>query len=762
MVRQAHHGAQIKKEGFCFHKPFACDNAWSPLHKLSRYQFHSLRRYRICDQANGWNHRNRQVTQKDAIGNLSQKLLLRLPIENLRGDNLIRHFRKPMAIIKIILLFIICLLACNRRDNTIQESKFSFSDSNKILSLHGNWKVTTNEDYDPVTNQPTKESMISYIPRMWFNAGIKDKYIVSYNSEVEISDLIQKEKLGLLVFNVINSNEVYINGKLIGKKGKITLDRTKMQNNAAPSLYRIPTDFLQEGKNRITIRVADNAGSGGLLEAPRLCEISVCEKSFNHFLLITGGTGFFILFIGFYHLVLFFGSRSDRAILYFGTGTIFHALTFLGFERVIYFFTDTFLVHFYTMNLSYCFSCILSVLFIHSFLEKKMNWLAKFLLICFSLSTLSSVLAGISLDYRSIHSRYILLLNVMCFVPILCFQVFYLTISARREKKVGSNLILSGFVFFILTNLLIPLHLLHIIPTKAFTLEGSLALIIFVTFALSLKTRQTSEKLLVLEKGYRTELEKEVYEKTNALAENNKELQKSNQLKDKLFSIIAHDLRNPLFALEEVIFLFKSKYLNPQTFKNHVSSLSENLENNKFLLENLLQWSYSQLGYAKIQLETVNIKSLSEESIQLCKGLAEKKNISVILKNKKSFSCKADDGIIRLILRNLITNAIKFTKKGGKVEISFGKRKSLNYICVKDNGVGIRAESLDLLFQTTIEPKKSEGTEGEQGSGIGLSLCKDFANRMNGNIIVKSKPNKGSIFILEWQENDSEKSNSGR
>jgi len=661
-------------------------------------------------------------------------------------------------VVKILIFSLLFLFACSRTDNRLTESQYYFSDTSEILSLHGNWRVTTNSDYDPITNQPTNESMISYIPRMWFNAGIKDKYIVSYNSELEISDLILKEKLGLLVFNVINSNEVYINGKLIGKKGKINKDRTKMQNNAIPSLYRIPEGLLKSGKNRITIRVADNAGSGGFLEAPRLCEISVCEKFYNRFLLITGGSGFFMLFIGIYHLFLFLGNRKERAILYFGVGTIFHALTFLGFERIVYFFSDNFLIHFYTMNLSYCFSCILAVLFIHTFLEKKFNLVSKFLLVCFVFSTFSSLVAGFSLDYRTIHSRYILLLNVMCLVPILSMQVFHLTFKAYKENKVGSNLILLGFAFFILTNLLIPLHILHIIPTKAFTLEGSLILITCVTLALSNKTRQTSEKLLELEIKYRSELEKEVSDKTKALEIKNKELHKSNLMKDKLFSIIAHDLRNPLFALEEVIYLFKEKHFTIQNLKKTINSLSVTLENNKFLLENLLQWSYTQLGYARIQLETIELKSLSEESIQLYKGLADKKNISIKLKNQTTLLCKADEGIIRLLLRNLINNAIKFTKKGGMIEISYGRRKSLNFICVKDNGIGITKKNLEFLFHETKNPKSSKGTEGESGIGIGLALCKDFTNRMNGTMKVNSKVNKGSTFIVEWDENDSEKS----
>ncbi len=656
--------------------------------------------------------------------------------------------------VKTLFLSILFLFACNRTGEQISESKFHFENTKEILSLHGNWKVTTDPDFDPKLQIKPKDFSLNYIPRMWFNSGIKDKYVVSYTAEITFAENVEKNKFGVLVFNAINANETYINGKLIGKKGIVDKNKLKIQNNASPSLYPIPEGYLRQGKNQISIRVADNAASGGFLEAPRICEISVCEKSFTRFLMITGGTGFFLLFIGIYHLFLFLGNRKERAIFYFGVGTVFHGLAFLGIERLLYFFSDTFLFHFYTLHLSYSFSCIFSVVFIHSFLENKFNWVSKFLLLCFGLSTISSLIAGISIDYRSIHSRYVILLNVMCLVPLLSLLVIYLTIKAYKEKKIGSNLILLGFVIFILTNLLVPLHILNIIPTKTFTLEGSLILITSVTLALSRKTKRADEQLLELEKQYASDLEKEVSDKTKALELNNQELLTTNQMKDKLFSIIAHDLRNPLFALEEVTSLFQDKYLTVKELQKNILTLNETLENNKFLLENLLQWSYIQLGYSPIRFEQINLQKLVQESILLYKRIADKKKISVQENVSNNLFCKADEGVIRLILRNLISNAIKFTPKKGKIEISYGKKNSIAFISVKDNGIGIPRKKLKNFFAQSHIEKHTRGTDGEGGSGFGLTLCKDFAERMNGQITIKSKENKGSIFTMTWNEHE--------
>ena len=341
----------------------------------------------------------------------------------------------------------------------------------------------------------------------------------------------------------------------------------------------------------------------------------------------------------------------------------------------------------------------------------------------------------------------------MAFTPLLCIITIYFTFKAYKEKKVGSEIILVGFIIFIFTNLLTPLHLLRIIPTKPFTLEGSLILIASVTLALSRKRELIDQKLLSLEKKYSSELEKEVKEKTKDLELNNEELNKSNRMKTKLFSILAHDLRNPLFALEEVIFLFRNNHLTTKALRENINSVSQNLENNRFLLENLLQWSLVQLGYGSIKLERIDIEKLIQESILLYKVLADQKNIMFQVNIDAGKPCIADEGIIRLILRNLISNAIKFTGENGKIEIIYRRKKTLQCLIVKDTGIGISKLKLKNLFNQSQPEKIVLGKKA--GSGLGLTLCKDFSERMNGKMSVVSEEKKGSKFTLTWKHNES-------
>ncbi len=650
-------------------------------------------------------------------------------------------------ILKIALLILLIIFVSNCMVKEKERNVFHFEKMDGVLSLHGNWEISTNSHYDPITHEPKEDFFIDQLPKMWFSAGIKNRYIVSYNTLIQFPEH-QTEDYGLLVFNVINSHEVYINGNLIGQKGIISVDKDKMQTNARPSLYKIPKQILNQDKNRITIRVGDIAGSGGFLEAPRLCEWSVCEKKYYMFLLLTSGTAIFMFFIGLLHVFMFFSNQNEKSLLYFGLGVISHAFTYLGFERIIYFFSDTFLIHFFSMNLGYTFSCLFSILFIHSFLEIKFQRVSKFLLACFSLSSISTLIASYSVNYRSFHSREVLIFNLFFLAPLLFGNVLYLSLKAFKEKKIGSKLILFGFLILVITNVLIPLHIWYIIPTKAFTLGASIVLITCVTIALSYKSRESRDKLIKLEQNYNVHLGNEVKIKTNELEKKNNELLESNRMRDKLFSILAHDLRNPLNALEEVLFLFNNKYLSHKQLQMNAATLRENLENNKFLLENILQWSLTQLGIYNRKWEEVDVKNLIMEVVKIYRPIAEKKNITIVLIEKKTFWAPMESGIIQLALRNLISNSIKFTPRGGNIKISYSKKNSYPIIVVQDNGVGISKDNVQKILRNKELKKNSNGTENELGSGLGLSFCHDFLGKIGWSIGMKSRLGKGSKFWI--------------
>lgn len=225
------------------------------------------------------------------------------------------------------------------------------------------------------------------------------------------------------------------------------------------------------------------------------------------------------------------------------------------------------------------------------------------------------------------------------------------------------------------------------------------------------------------------------------------ELAIANATKDKFFSIIAHDLRNPFNTLlgfsDLLIDQIKSKDFDKSyefaKIIHKTSSVSYEL------LENLLNWSRSQTGKISFHPEDVDIKSLIDTNILLLNNLAEKKGIVLTSTLNHKTLAFADKNMVLTILRNLITNAIKFSRKGDKITVSLHEDEEYYTIRVSDTGIGIDETTIAKLFLIS-ENIKTEGTDNEQGTGLGLILCKEFVEYHKGKIWVESQVGVGSIF----------------
>jgi|YelNatPaOPRAMG01_1025707.scaffolds.fasta_scaffold00415_2 signal transduction histidine kinase len=232
----------------------------------------------------------------------------------------------------------------------------------------------------------------------------------------------------------------------------------------------------------------------------------------------------------------------------------------------------------------------------------------------------------------------------------------------------------------------------------------------------------------------------------------NKALSESNSIKDKLFTIIAHDLRSPFWTLKGLIELLNSEDLSVEEFKHLTKRLSNRVESMEILLENLLNWASSQKDGGNFSPEFINIYNLVEENIELAKRAAEEKHITLINYVNKDDRAYADIDMIRLVIRNIITNAVKFTNVNGKIEVKSTSHGNTIEISVCDNGVGIPEENLNNIFKFDSN-YSTNGTSGEKGSGLGLGLCKEFVEKNGGKIWVKSTPGLGSTFGFSLNKN---------
>ncbi|MBD2715428.1 tetratricopeptide repeat protein [Microvirga sp. STR05] len=234
--------------------------------------------------------------------------------------------------------------------------------------------------------------------------------------------------------------------------------------------------------------------------------------------------------------------------------------------------------------------------------------------------------------------------------------------------------------------------------------------------------------------------------KNRAISRQKEELGRLNRTKDTLFSIISHDLRSPLSSLYSMFSLMTMGTLSPERMAMHTERLGRTLDVTLRLLDNLLNWSASQMQSDKIQPEKIYLQGVTEEALALLLSDAERKSILFLTDLPDSCIVRADLNMVRLVLRNLVGNAIKFTPQGGSITISARQLQNAHWeISVADTGVGISAQDAAKIFgaqghHTTL------GTAHEKGTGLGLRLCKEFVERNGGHISFESTPGQGTTF----------------
>ncbi len=246
----------------------------------------------------------------------------------------------------------------------------------------------------------------------------------------------------------------------------------------------------------------------------------------------------------------------------------------------------------------------------------------------------------------------------------------------------------------------------------------------------------------------------ELQAQADHLTQVNKELEKLNTTKDKLFSLIAHDLKNPFHAISGFATMLSRNFslMKDKEKLEIIDMMNLSAETAYNLLENLLQWARAQTNRIRFEPERLNLEEVTRETFEFLATTAHKKRIELQTENL-DLHVIADRNMLSTILRNLISNAIKFTPEKGKVIVSACEKEGKIEVSVTDNGIGITEQVKNKLFQLE-ELHTSPGTSGETGTGLGLIVCKEFVERQGGTIRVESEPMKGSRFIFTLPKAD--------
>lgn len=233
------------------------------------------------------------------------------------------------------------------------------------------------------------------------------------------------------------------------------------------------------------------------------------------------------------------------------------------------------------------------------------------------------------------------------------------------------------------------------------------------------------------------------------IEQQNQELRATLNNRDKMYSVIAHDLRSPMASIRMVLNLVVAS-TSPETVGEEIYNLLDqaNRESEEVhdLLDNLLKWTKSQTGRLNVVKQELELNDIIPGVVEIFDNIAATKHIKLELKSESdSLKVEADNDMLKTVVRNFLSNAIKFSPADSTIEITMTKENEFAKVSVRDHGVGIASDRLDSIFH---KGETTYGTGGEEGSGLGLQLCQDFARKNGGDCTVESVEGEGSTFSV--------------
>lgn len=364
-------------------------------------------------------------------------------------------------------------------------------------------------------------------------------------------------------------------------------------------------------------------------------------------------------------------------------------------------------------------------------LTVKNEWLNNSLVMLAAISALVSIFlnifSGIRLYKEEKFNKYYL----YSYTPLLLAAIIYIgTWFLQKQYVVDIRFVLIS------TSSLITLQLILfsiLVGYKFKSIEDE-----------NIRTQIETNKILTMEVDKQT---KNLQIAKTALENQNKELETVNGLKNKLFSLLTHDVRGPLNNITSLVEMIEAQ-LEDSELKEITRKLKNKVDDRISMVNTLLEWSYNQLEGIKLNKKSCDIKELFDSIAKEFEQIAKNKGIKILFEISQP-KLVIDENMFKIILRNLTSNAIKFSKKGQKVILSSKKDSDLIEIGVQDFGIGMNSNWYKNLENDSM-PKTTLGTKGEHGTGFGLLITKDFVEMNGGEMFCESEINQGTEFILRF------------
>ena len=623
----------------------------------------------------------------------------------------------------------------------------TISEGAKIISLENeNWELYYGKTYQDLVQEGFNNPENCNVPGSWGSSMHSELGYGTYVSKLIWPNA--KGKQFAVHLKATGTNyQLFVNGLNIATAGTFGKVKEKSKPDYKPGIFI----FVPESDTlEIAIQIANfHYRQGGLWYAPEIGLQESISGQF-HFELIylaflCGALGvLFFYFLGFYYT-----KTKDKTCLYFSLVCLFSSLRIASTGEILLKQIAPSIPFEIIVRIEFAslvFIVLFGLVYFYSFYPRDVN--KKILKgFVFLLTTLGIWYVLSPVFYSSYTIPYLLFFSALALL-----FLFYGVTKILLRKRMFAIFTGAGFLIIFTAGVNDILHSLGFINTY-YTLP--VAIFIFsIIHALSI-TRKFSNAFSEIEllsnklKDINKNQKDIIGERTALLNMQAQELQKSNLIKDKVFSIIAHDLRAPIKSLSTVLNWFSEDDLSYEELKKSLGGISKNVDTLNLTLENLLQWSRSQLNGVKSEPELLDIRNLIQGMADLYKIQLNEKNLSF---NNQVIDMKVvyfDKHQLNLIFRNLISNAIKFTNVNGNIEV-YASNPTLNktLICIKDSGLGMNQEAIRKVF-SAVDHYTTFGTNNEKGTGLGLLLCKEYITLGNGKIWIESELNVGTSVFFE-------------
>ncbi|MBU8893900.1 MAG: hypothetical protein KOO66_14055 [Bacteroidales bacterium] len=577
--------------------------------------------------------------------------------------------------------------------------------------------------------------------------------MVTLRSDVYIDSIYTDQELYLVVMPVNSPCNIYFNEELIFVQGNYKNGYTSRMHYTE-NIFLTPDLIRFNQKNQIAFQLYPKEGENNPLNKPFIANARTATRYVFYRNLVGPklilassfcGAVFFIFF-----LFTYISRReyNKQQFLYYALMNLFFILSIIN-NVITYDYVNTFAIELIS-RLGFQLSMIVGLYFLIEYTNvfKNRFYLKLGILAIYGPAIILLSLQNNLADLMQVNNSYPIFILILgnTFFVVITFLYFL------KEKSIKSFILLLVY----LLNLLSGLHdsyffaILKVKPYLLLTPNSVFLMNLTIFFILLIDHSKiyhlainTSKQLQDLNENLGILVDK----RTQKVVEYTNKLEEANKTKDKFFSIIAHDLKNPFNTLIGYSDVLKSdfrEYEQDEIYQN-LNIIYNTSVKGYDLLENLLKWSQSQTNKIVFEPIKVNLYEIVQSCIDDIENRSQFKNIDIKNDVPENYHVIADENLLKTILRNLINNAVKFTQRSGMVSVSAKIDDKITEVLVKDSGIGMSEAELQYLFRIDKIFSKP-GTNKEKGSGLGLILCKEFVEKHGGDIWVESELEKGSIF----------------